>query len=311
MESDSDFADVERVLLPLVDTHRATGVVPLDALNGGLPRDLPVAAMDHAFAFLARSGLTVGDASPRPGGQFTERHDERAPSVPDRAAFFHALAATERLRAAILSIGERFGKGLLDYSEVTERSPARRGPDRLRQREDLLKKFERVRELGEHIGKIRAVLVSKKMSEVKRKELKAAVKLFETQMADEIETIHLSRLQTDRIVRKLGDLIKRVDDAERDLNDCERRVGVPLKELKRRLRDARADGGERRKLVKKFGLSPEEYEELDRAVRVGIRKIHRVQEEAMLPVEDLRRVYRAVDKPTGPSAISPPCSSSM
>jgi RNA polymerase primary sigma factor len=69
---------------------------------------------------------------------------------------------------------------------------------------------------------------------------------------------------------------------------------VPVKELKRLLRDARGDEGESKKLAKKLKLSPEELEDLDRVVRTAIRKIMRVQEEAMLPVEELRRTYRAI-----------------
>jgi RNA polymerase primary sigma factor len=162
--------------------------------------------------------------------------------------------------------------------------------------EHVLKHIDRIRKLEQDVVKIKETLASKKMSEVKRKELKADIKTVEMEMVENLEAIQLNKKQIDRIVSKLKGLIRRVEEAERELIDCERRVDVPVKELKRMLRDARTDEGEKKKLLKKLRLSPEELEDLDRVVRTAIRKIMRVQEEAMLPVEELRRTYRQISE---------------
>jgi len=166
--------------------------------------------------------------------------------------------------------------------------------DEERKVEHVLKHIDLIRKLEQDVVKIKETLASKKMSEVKRKELKTDIKAVEMQMVENLEAIQLNKKQIDRIVLKLKGLIKRVEEAERELIDCERRVDVPVKELKRLLRDARADEGERKKLAKKLRLAPDELEDLDRVVRNAIRKILRVQEEAMLPVEELRRTYRQI-----------------
>ncbi|HYS83046.1 MAG TPA: RNA polymerase sigma factor RpoD [Anaeromyxobacteraceae bacterium] len=180
--------------------------------------------------------------------------------------------------------------------EGAEASPPKLARDEEKKVEHVLKHIDRIRKLEQDVVKIKETLASKKMSEVKRKELKADIKTVEMEMVENLEAIQLNKKQIDRIVSKLKGLIKRVEEAERELIDCERRVDVPVKELKRMLRDARTDEGEKKKLLKKLRLSPDELEDLDRVVRTAIRKIMRVQEEAMLPVEELRRTYRQISE---------------
>ncbi len=160
--------------------------------------------------------------------------------------------------------------------------------------EHVLKHIDRISKLEADVAKLKETLASKKLSELKRKELRAEIKAIEAEMADNLEAIQLNKKQIDRIVSKLKGLIRRVEEAERELLECERRVGIPMRDLKRHLRDVRGDEGEARKLAKRLQLSPEELEETDRIVRTAIRKLMRVQEEALLPVEELRRTYRSI-----------------
>ncbi|HTP24210.1 MAG TPA: RNA polymerase sigma factor RpoD [Anaeromyxobacteraceae bacterium] len=160
--------------------------------------------------------------------------------------------------------------------------------------EHVLKHIDRIRKLDRDVAKVKETLASKKFSEVKRKELRADIRAIENQMVEHLEAIQLNKKQIERIVAKLKGLIKRVEEAERELLDSERRVEVPAKELKRLLRDARTDDGEKKKLAKRLHLSSDELEDVDRVVRTAVRKIMRVQEEALLPVEELRRTYRSI-----------------
>jgi RNA polymerase primary sigma factor len=160
--------------------------------------------------------------------------------------------------------------------------------------EHVLKHIDRIRQLERDVAKVRETLTAKKVSEVKRKELKNEVRAIEAEMMENLEAIQLSKKQIDRIVLRLKGFIKRVEDAERDFVDCERRTGVPVKELRRVLRETREDEAERKKLAKRLRASLEDVEELDRAVRTAGRKILRVQEEAEVPVDELRRTYRTI-----------------
>jgi RNA polymerase primary sigma factor len=161
--------------------------------------------------------------------------------------------------------------------------------------EQVLKHIDRIRKLERDVARIRETLASgKRMSDVRRKELRNEIQRVEEQMVEHLEAIQINKKQIDRIVQKLKGLIRRVEEAERELFDCERRVGVPVRELKRLLRDARADEGSRRKVAKKIGVHPDEVFELDRVMRTAVRKILRVQEEGEVPIEELRRTFRAI-----------------
>jgi len=182
-------------------------------------------------------------------------------------------------------------------AETGEPAPPKIPREEEKKVEHVLKHIDRIRKLERDVAKIKETLTSgKRISEVRRKELRSDIKAIEGQMVENLEAIQLNKKQIDRIVSKLKALIKRVEEAERELLDCERRVNVPVRDLKRMLRDVRNDEAAGRKLAKKLDLRPEELEEIDRTVRTAVRKILRVQEEAMLPVEDLRRTYRSISE---------------
>ena len=160
--------------------------------------------------------------------------------------------------------------------------------------EQVLKHIDRIRKLERDVAKSKETLVTKKLSEVKRRELRGEIKAIEADMMESLEAVALNRKQIDRIVLKLKAYIKRVEEAERELFDCERRTGVASRELKRLLRESRNDDGARRKVARKLGCRLEDVEELDRVIRTAVRKVLRVQEEAEVPIDELRRSYRAI-----------------
>ncbi len=174
--------------------------------------------------------------------------------------------------------------------------------------EHVLKHIDRIRKLERDVAKLRETLTTKKLSEVKRRELRNDIKAIEAEMMENLEAIQLNKKQIDRIVLKLKGFIKRLEEADRDRLDAERRMGIAWRELARLLRDTREDEGERKKLAKKLRAPVEELEEVDRALRSAGRKIRRVEEEANpgeeeagaprreVSADDLRRTYRAISE---------------
>ncbi len=162
--------------------------------------------------------------------------------------------------------------------------------------EHVLKHIDRIRKLDRDREKVEESFQAKKISQVKRKELLAEKKAIEGEMMENLEAIQLNKKQIDRIVQKLKGFIKRVEEAEREMLDCERRTGVPARELRRVLRETREDEPARRKLARKLACTLDDVDELDRAMRTAGRKIIRVQEEAEVPVDMLRRTYRAISE---------------
>jgi RNA polymerase primary sigma factor len=160
--------------------------------------------------------------------------------------------------------------------------------------EHVLKHIDRIRKLERDVAKIKETLITKKLSEGKRKELRAETKVIEDEMIENLEAIQLNKKQIERIVQTLKGYIKRVEEVERELFECERRVDVPSRDLRRFLSEARGDETLMRKLAKKLGVRMEELDDLDRVVRNAQRKVGRVKEEAGVPIEELRRTFRAI-----------------
>ncbi|HEX9242750.1 MAG TPA: RNA polymerase sigma factor RpoD [Anaeromyxobacter sp.] len=174
--------------------------------------------------------------------------------------------------------------------------------------EHVLKHIDRIRKLDRDVARQRETLATKKMSEVKRRELRNDIKAIEVDMMENLDAIQLNKKQIDRIVLKLKGFIKRLEEADRDRLEAERRIGIPWRELARLLRDSREDEAERKKIAKKLRSSMDELEEVDRSLRSAVRKIRRVEEEANpgeedvalqrreVSAEDLRRTYRAISE---------------
>jgi RNA polymerase primary sigma factor len=174
--------------------------------------------------------------------------------------------------------------------------------DEERKVEHVLKHIDRIRNLEREVSGIKETLETKKLSETRRKELRAEKKALEDQMVENLEAIQLNRKQIDRVVAKLKSFIKRIEDAEKDLSDLERRVGTPVREVKALLRDAR-DELALKKVAKKLHVLPEDIEEIDRVIRTAKRKVDRVLAEAAgeevsasrtPAINDLRYTYRAI-----------------
>ncbi|HET6923445.1 MAG TPA: RNA polymerase sigma factor RpoD [Anaeromyxobacteraceae bacterium] len=237
----------------------------------------------------------------------------------------HAVLSSSIAIREILDLGDRLRKGKIRVREIVKDSgeegpreeeaeeevevaeaagdgaapgePEQPGIPREEEKkvEHVLKHIDRIRKLERDVARIRETLGStKRMSEVRRKGLRAEIRSVEGHMVDHLEAIQLNKKQIERIVQKLKGLIKRVEEAERELVECERRVDVPVRELKRLLRESRGDDAAWKKVGRKLGLKGDDLEDLDRVVRTAVRKVLRVQEEAEVPIEELRRTYRAI-----------------
>jgi RNA polymerase primary sigma factor len=176
-----------------------------------------------------------------------------------------------------------------------------------RRKQAVLESIVRIKKLQEKWLDIDTELFTKKMSEQKRKERRAARTKIEEKMLEELEEIQLNKKQIEKIVDKLKKLIRPVEDAERELWEWERRVEVPTNDLKRLVREATGDG-DKKKLGRKLGITLEEVEEIERVVRNIQRKKVKIQDEGgtdkglgeklarKLNFEELRRTYRAIQE---------------
>ncbi len=228
-----------------------------------------------------------------------------------------ALLACRVAVADILDMGNRLRSGKLRIREVVKDAPeepnaeaseaevegeaseaetaAQLNQSELNRIEQICKQIERIRKYAHDVEALEEELnTKKKLSEVKRKEIKQEIRDARTKMMEVLEEMRLNKKQIDRIVLNLRGLIERVEKAEDELRQMERALGMPMKELRPQLREARENPTTEKKLTRRLNVTHEQLEAIDRDVRTAIRKIKRVEEEANLPVELLRRNYEAI-----------------
>jgi RNA polymerase primary sigma factor len=201
----------------------------------------------------------------------------------------------------IIQIGERLKKGKMRVREVIRDAPDEDDEtfDEQGRTDQVVKLIDKIRRLdreNEHYGELMSSK-TRKVSENKRKEYKDAVTRNESSMAETLSEVKLNKRQIERIIENLKKLIERVEQVERELRQMENRAGITLKELKGLLRESEHEGKEglhaRRKL-KTMGFGEEEAAEMARAIAAAPRKVKRVEEEALLPMEELKHSYGAI-----------------
>jgi RNA polymerase primary sigma factor len=227
-----------------------------------------------------------------------------------------ALLACKLAVAEILDIGNRLKAGKLRIREVVKDAPeenqseAEEAPEEVAEGEEgvvqlaaselnkieqICKQLERIRKFDKDVEALDEELISKKkLTEVRKKELKQEIKDLRTKMMEVLEEMRLNKKQIDRIVGAIKGLIERADKAEVELREKERELGIAMKELRPQLKEARENPLGAKKLQKRLNVTPEQLEVIDRDVRGSVRKIKRVEEEANLPIEALRRNYDAI-----------------
>ncbi|HME89959.1 MAG TPA: RNA polymerase sigma factor RpoD [Myxococcaceae bacterium] len=226
-----------------------------------------------------------------------------------------ALLACKVAVAEIIEIGVKLKTGKLRIREVVKDAPEEPAPDSAEESEGEVAEAEtqqlnqselnRIEQICRQIEKIRKYakdcelfeeefVAKKKLTEVRRKEIKQEVKDLRMKMMEVLEEMRLNKKQIDRIVFNLRALIDRVDKAEEELRDQERRLGIPMEELRAQLREARENPAAAKKLLRRLNMLPDQVEALDRDIRTALRKIKRVEEEANLTVDQLRRNYEAI-----------------
>ena len=231
-----------------------------------------------------------------------------------------ALLACRVSVAEILDIGNRLKAGKLRIREVVKDAPeepageseAEAEPDvegegegtpaqqlnqqELNRIEQICKQIERIRKFAADVDTVEEDLSGKqkKITDVRKKEIKQEVKDARTKMMEVLEEMRLNKKQIDRIVGHLRQMIDRVEKAEAELREIERTYGMPMKELRPTLREARENPVTAKKLQRRLNITQEQMEAVDRDVRMAVRKIKQVEEEANLPYELLKRNYEAI-----------------
>ena len=82
-------------------------------------------------------------------------------------------------------------------------------------------------------------LSAKAVSEPTRKKYKKQVTDLKQEILDALQEMRFNKKQIDKIVLKLKELVERIEQANREISDCEHKSGLSLKECRKTLRGIR------------------------------------------------------------------------
>ncbi len=158
----------------------------------------------------------------------------------------------------------------------------------------ILSLIDQIKKLDEKNRKDRERLAKGKFSTSTRGQLEKRLQANKEKIVSLLKDINLKTKHIDKIVQKLKGLAERVEKAEAEIHECQKRANMPPDQLHRLLRLMNKHPEEFRKTARKSGLKREELEEFDRLIKNAQRKVRRVEAESNLPVEELKRTLQAV-----------------
>lgn len=152
-------------------------------------------------------------------------------------AVLNSSVAVEEL----LEIGERLRRGKVRVKDVVK--------DIDEDEEDFNEQFyvervckiiDKVRKLQRETEKLEEKMIDRNEAESKKKKIKEGIKANRGQMFEELSDLRLNKPTVDRIVAQLKNLIIKLDKAETEVRECERRCGMSASDIRKTLREMRA-----------------------------------------------------------------------
>ncbi len=204
-------------------------------------------------------------------------------------AVLNSSVAVEEL----LEIGERLRKGKVRVKDVVKDIDEDEAEFNEQFYVDrVCKIIDKVRKLQRDTEKLEEKLDEKGSSEGRKKKVKEATKANRAQMFEELSDLRLNKPTVDRIVLQLKNIIVKLDKAESEVRECERRAGQPASEIRKTLREMRASPARARAVGKKTMMTIADFEEMEEMIKTAMRKVVVVEEESRSTAPELRSTFR-------------------
>ncbi|MCX5748577.1 MAG: RNA polymerase sigma factor RpoD [Proteobacteria bacterium] len=204
-------------------------------------------------------------------------------------AVLNSSVAVEEL----LEIGERLRRGKVRVKDVVKDIDEDEAEFNEQFYVDrVCKIIDKVRKLQRDTEKLEEKLDEKGSTEGKKKKVKEATKANRAQMFEELSDLRLNKPTVDRIVAQLKNIIVKLDKAELEVRECERKAGQPANEIRKTLREMRASPQRARAVGKKTMMTLPDFEEMEEMIKQAMRKVALIEEEARATAPDLRSTFR-------------------
>src|SRR5450432_897757 len=194
----------------------------------------------------------------------------------------------------ILNLGDKLRKQKIRVKEVVKDADEEDAEfDEQWHIERVCKVIDKVRRLWKDQEKVVEKLDAK-VSDVTKKKYKTQINEYKQEILDTLQEMRLNKKQIDKIVLHLKEFVERIEQANREILDCESKSGLTLKEFKKTLREMRDSPLRQRAISKKLGIRPDEVEDMSRVIQTAQKKVKKVEEEAKLSEAVLRETVHEI-----------------
>jgi RNA polymerase primary sigma factor len=196
----------------------------------------------------------------------------------------------------ILNLGERLKKNKIRIKEIVRDFEDFDGEfDEEEAERRVVRIIDKVRRLDKDIERARTMIATaKRLSEARRKALVIEIEAKHAETVNLLRDLRLDRRQIDRIVDRLKDTIRKVEQSESEITELEIKAGVDPKKMASVLRAVKSNDGKRLRLPKDLQVDLESLGEIAKMTRSSQRRIKRVEQDTGLSVVDIRGLYMKI-----------------
>jgi RNA polymerase primary sigma factor len=191
--------------------------------------------------------------------------------------------AQDRLR--VRDVLKNLSENLDDYGSVEDN----------KEKVKLLELLEEIQQLYEDSLKTDEFIQS---GSLEGEELEASVervRVGKERISELLKNLRLEKRQVDRIVYKLRNNVGRIERGQVEVEHCILCTGKPVKELRRLFRHVKSKPDSLEKIAEDLSLEPDEFLELEKIIKNGLRRIRRVEQESKMDVRSLKQIMQQVD----------------
>ena len=170
----------------------------------------------------------------------------------------------------IIDIGEKLKKHKIRVKEIirdAEETDENVQFDEEEADRRIIRLIDKVKGRNKKLEELRDA--AKESTGADRKKAQEEIDATHVEMVDLLGEMRLNKKTIDKIVGVLKKLIERVERAEAQATEFEKRLGIPKDEIKKALKESKGDPRKERNLAKKLGLDRGELADADEALKAA------------------------------------------
>jgi RNA polymerase primary sigma factor len=204
----------------------------------------------------------------------------------------YVLSLRDKLKAGKITIRELVP--VIDEDFEEEEEETEQDDDELRSR--TLDALNKVRKVSQTLMSLYQKSRRTKGDPAKQHRIKNQIKDIRLQVVEKMESVNLHAAIKDRMVQRVRDLAQEIRTAEREVSQCQRKLGVPgepglelLKRVGRSRRDFLA-------VRRKAGLTEETLQEIKKVFQSARSRIRQLEtDEALVSADEIKDAVRHLD----------------